>query len=374
MDRPLARRVLSLAAVYLLALGTGLGIFEVYLRTRHPELSRDATSDVVFDHRYNHSLGPNHEEIRQYQTYVIEKHYNSWGMAEPREPVVPKPPGVFRVLVMGDSFMQSPNATDSVAAVLEESLAGKRIGGRAIEVLNGGQSSYSPLLHWARFLHQYALLEPDAVVFAPDLTDVFDDYCRYQTYAVYDPSGRLARVEASDYGTGYRRYLERAGFYAVPLHSYRWIVSRLAMALEGRPSREARDGCQTIFAHSMMPQEYYSPGIAASLEFTLANVASFLGELGGRGIHRFVFTYPHRDQITGEMNRLFEFGISDACQKAGIPYRSFFDPMAAAHRRGVVIYAVEDMHFNLDGYRLLAEEVATFALEQPEQVLGARFD
>jgi hypothetical protein len=110
------------------------------------------------------------------------------------EPVpVEKTPGEFRILVLGDSFVEARQVLrkDNVCKVLERRLAERS--GRAVRVINAGISSYSPLLGYLFFQHELVKFKPDLVIFAFFANDVFDDI-RYTHNAKFAEDGRPLAV------------------------------------------------------------------------------------------------------------------------------------------------------------------------------------
>lgn len=76
----------------------------------------------------------------EYRTYV---RFNSKGLRD-REYPYEKGAGTFRILILGDSFVEgySVDADDLVSEVLEMELKKARLG-MQVEVINGGTSGYS---------------------------------------------------------------------------------------------------------------------------------------------------------------------------------------------------------------------------------------
>ncbi len=90
-----------------------------------------------------------------------------------------KPPGTYRILLLGDSFAEGYGVEESQTyqATLEKKLNAQY--SQTIEILNAGVQGYSPHLEYLYFLHQGLSLNPDLVILNLDLTDFSDDY-RYQ--------------------------------------------------------------------------------------------------------------------------------------------------------------------------------------------------
>lgn len=104
------------------------------------------------------------------------------------EVAVPKPPGVFRVLCLGDETVLGPELPEpeTLPARLQELLQARtRL---RVEVLNGGAPGDCPLLAWLRLRDSLLALQPDLVVLHFDMSDVADDQ-RYR---------RHTRVDAAD--------------------------------------------------------------------------------------------------------------------------------------------------------------------------------
>lgn len=91
---------------------------------------------------------------------------------------VAKPPGTFRVAVLGDSFVaafQVPRARD-FCSVMERGLQGcAELGGRKPEVLNFGVNAYGTGQELLTLEHRVWQYSPDVVVLAYFPNDIFDD-------------------------------------------------------------------------------------------------------------------------------------------------------------------------------------------------------
>jgi hypothetical protein len=137
---------------------------------------------------------------------------NSLGLRGP-EVAVPKPPGVYRVLVLGDdsTFAAETPLEETACARLQEllergvgvppsggpvvrdSTTGRttgrlKAGHRRVEVVNAGVPGYCPLLSYLLLKHSLLSLQPDLIVLNFDMTDVADDQ-RVRRYARMGPDG-----------------------------------------------------------------------------------------------------------------------------------------------------------------------------------------
>lgn len=101
--------------------------------------------------------------------------FNSAGMRDVEHPIV-KPPGVFRILLLGDSFMEAMQVTyeESLPSLLQRGLEARL--GRPVEVINAGVSGWGTDDE-LRYLTEYgSAYSPDLVVVAMTLhNDVSDN-------------------------------------------------------------------------------------------------------------------------------------------------------------------------------------------------------
>ena len=102
---------------------------------------------------------------------------NGLGLRGP-EVEVPKPPGTFRIVCLGDeSTLRRNTQAETFAARLKELLpVTSQV---ALEVINAGCPQTGPLLSYLSLRHRLLALAPDLVVFNFDMADVADDHrCR----------------------------------------------------------------------------------------------------------------------------------------------------------------------------------------------------
>ena len=94
--------------------------------------------------------------------YTVDVRINAAGLRD-RERALGKPPGVHRILAVGDSFVEGYTvpAERTVSRVLEESLITR---GCAVEVLNGGTTGYSTDQEYLFYLDDGERYQPDIVV------------------------------------------------------------------------------------------------------------------------------------------------------------------------------------------------------------------
>ena len=79
------------------------------------------------------------------------------------EPVIPKPPGILRILMLGDSFtFRFPVRDEETFCVLIAQ--GLRVQGLPFDVVNAGVSGYSPTPEYISLRDEFLSFDPDLVV------------------------------------------------------------------------------------------------------------------------------------------------------------------------------------------------------------------
>ena len=177
---------------------------------------------------------------------------NPMGLRDPRQEYA-KPPGTFRVLTLGDSYVEGAQVqvADTVALQLERLL--NRSGGQRTEVLNGGVFGYGTL-------QEYLLLELEGEKYAPDLVILY-------FYQGNDLSNNNFRLELKDENLEYalKPYLDVGEDGQPVIHS------------PPPPSRRT-DLRQRIREHSML---YNVIETGVVYKFELANPREEWNAVGG---------------------------------------------------------------------------------------------
>jgi len=170
----------------------GLVVIEAALRL--DEARRDGIRNQFVEDRVllHHRLRPNFDGVIRGARFTT----NSRGFRD-REFAVPKPPGIFRLVVLGDSFTEGSglDEADTMPRRLEARLRARSCG-PGVEVVNAGVSSYSPILYYLQLTHVIAPLGPDLVVVNFDMTDVQEDMIRTEI-ASLDADGLPLAVPAN---------------------------------------------------------------------------------------------------------------------------------------------------------------------------------
>lgn len=185
-----------------------------------------------------YALNPDHPEI------------SSQGLRD-REFDVPKPPGVFRILVLGDSVTYGVGVRpDETFPKRLESILNATNRTR-VEVLNAGVSGYTAYNEWQFFRRRGREFEPDLVIAALCLNDVVDPqlHWNYTRQAVANIPGEA--IPNPDYHLRHILPMLRArarlaeiargtanGDFPASSRLYQWLVRHVSRA-EARPDVDA---------------------------------------------------------------------------------------------------------------------------------------
>jgi hypothetical protein len=185
-------RTLLLRIFYIIVVAAAIiAISELSARAmyKHPYLTGLFKDDNIFHHMpppyYKGGMQSDGDFDLPFTT-------NNKGMRGPGDYTYDKDPGVFRIAVLGDSFMfgVGVKADETFSSVLEKMLNGASDGAEKYQVYNFGVNSFSPLLEYIYIKREVIRYEPDMVILMLDLCDIQDDYF-YEPHIVKDASGDI---------------------------------------------------------------------------------------------------------------------------------------------------------------------------------------
>jgi lysophospholipase L1-like esterase len=275
---------------------------------------------------------------------------NSTGFRGP-EYRTPKPSGLFRILLAGDSFTFGYGvAEDSTyGAQLERLLSGRPPTCESVQVVNGGVNGYNTEQEVA-FVQQLGLqLEPDLVIIGFNPNDI---------------------MEAAE-GKTMLRYpaLKKAlGRSAV----YQFFVPRLKSVVLRRAGEQYDSTIAKFIAGD--------PSVADRGE-RVRRVIDSLADVGKKGDFRLaVAVFPFADQVYGAPMRHWPPEIFDRLEAAsGIPVLDLLPAFRAAARQGQDLFLNEPTHHpNPSGLHIVATELHHFLEARgllptcPRSLVGAR--
>lgn len=364
-----------------------LAVLELGLRALW--IKRATVSSGLEHPHFHHRQLPNHTYRYTTAEFDVTIRTNSYGLRGP-DPVIPKPSGVTRLVMLGDSYVFGfPVAdTETFAARIEQMLRGS---GHRVEVVNGGVSGYSPTLEYVSLRDQFLAFEPDAVLLWYDLGDLQEDSW-FQKNLLYDADGRIVRADPRFINGrfGYWEWLKNhsalakyadikllrtfekirvlglPGYLRTKLRGER---AKVAIARLKRTQQAADAGAHDRFflVRESATEELIRPYWDVSRRYVLM-IRDLCAE---RGIRFAMGVYPYGmlvgpDQwATGRRFWGFEPGRTyDANAVRGL-YRAFaaqehiplidtFDSFRAAAASTKLFYD-EDGHFTPEGHRVLAE-------------------
>jgi lysophospholipase L1-like esterase len=346
---------------------------------------------------------------------------HGWWTQEDREFVVPvqinhhglrdvereyaKAPGVFRVLILGDSFVEAMHVPleATFPRVLEPLLSGNTNGVR-IEVMGAGVSGYGTASELLYFQHEGKRYQPDLVVLAfypgndvknnsPTLED--------KLKPVYATDGTLQKVVGDAPRKrlhGWRALLARSGAYhyirKVLLTQQPWLAEALA-----RHGLLQRDVIPTVAERDGVPVDYGVYAAAPSPEWQEAweHTEQLLGELQSAteasGARLTIAIVSSRDQVYPQWWQEVEATyprmesqswdldapqrrVETWCAQHGVPCVALAPPFrtAAAHGSEPLHYH-HDGHWTAAGHRLAASVLKDFLGQHglvPARQQGAR--
>ena len=301
---------------------------------------------------------------------------NSFGLRSP-EVSVPKAPGTFRILLLGDSFTFGFQAVgDTVfARKLEQILRGRSA---TVEVVNAGVLSYCPLLEYLQYRHHLQALEPDLVILNFDMSDV-QDHLEYSRNLVASSAGVPLFVTEPSLG--------EAPGWMPGLLSFQWAGRHLAAAARRRESAVegvpfARDEDRYIWALDNGPE------MDREVQSTLAPLTNLADLLRHDDIPLLLATYPQPWQVSADATPLppirDQYGIGRGTVHLNDrPFRKL-EAFAAAHGLPFFnatdafrqdsdpagLFLASDFHFTARGHAVYATALADYLTEHAVVRMG----
>lgn len=380
----------ALGALVIFGFALGLVVAEAGVRAyealRGPHGGAMGVDDSIRHHRWR----PNAQgKVRgvAYQT-------NSLGLRD-REYATVKPPGAFRLLMLGDSFTEGWTLPFEgvVAKQIERSLAIRCR--RPYEVINGGTASYSPLLEYLFLKEIGPRLQPDLVLLNFDMTDVHDDVVR-KPLARFDANGFPLAVPAD-------RRLQTA-ILMTPLgpspllRALDPINELLKSSILYQRLRRSRVGQSLLGSLSMTPERLEELGLVGNIQHDVLAITrggSFPGleaawadtghyivgirdvaRANGAAFALVVYPYAHQISATASLEGRRKFGMRPALYASDAPFRvleelgrregfpvlnlkAHFKAAIEAQERDQTsqLYWPHDVHFTVHGAKVFAQGV-----------------
>ena len=375
-----------LGVVLLVLLSTVFGLVLVEVALRLLPESSGKRSPFTTDPVLHHRLRPNAVT----RVRGVEFTTNSLGLRD-REVTREKPAGVFRILMLGDSFTEGGGLVlaDTVAKRVEAKLNAAPCGGR-YEVLNGGVGSYSPILEYL-FVKTVGLgLAPDLVVLNFDMTDVHDDFIR-TSGARFGPDGLpvavpsdrraetaillppLPKPAALAFLEPVERWANRLAIVQVVRKSR--VGKKLFGALRLSPERLDALGITGDIRYDIMAatRDGDSPDLREAWRLTERYLTALHGLLRARRIPFVLVAYPHPHQVSATESpggrRRFGVGaglfaserpfrtLAELGRREGFPFVNLLPLFRERSAAEGPLFWTDDIHHNPKGARVFAEGI-----------------
>lgn len=251
--------------------------------------------------------------------YAHSVSWNSAGFHD-GEHAVEKPPGVYRVMVLGDSFLEAlqVNEAESSHQLLEQLLNETAPPGQPVEVISAGVSGWGPAQELAYFQNEGYRYQPDLLLVfwysGNDLQDNLPVYRRTSTtgincYAPYfsrcsgqfDPAAWAAAPGLAPSVTE----CALAGKWAAAGLNWLYHHSRLYQHLEPLLIDPAARWQYSPVTLPWLPEGYQEPALAYSFQLTgdiYAELARLPEQYGGRALFALL---PYKMAVYSEVDPAF---------------------------------------------------------------------
>jgi lysophospholipase L1-like esterase len=306
--------------------------------------------------------------------------FNRQGFRD-RERTIAKPPGGYRILVLGDSFVEALQVPldEAFPAVLEDRLR-LRPGGGAVEVLAMGQSGFGTASELMRYLDFGADYRPDVVLLAFYAGNDVRDNSRLLSgdapgfYFTRDPDGALrpdrSRIEALERARDAETLADRLRRVS---DLFALVSERLYVLRQGRRATlpaAAADGGADLYL------EDAGPAWREAWDVTEAILDRLADETAARGSRLAIVSIGTAEQVEEELGRALVAGaagldldrpdrrLEAMAARRGVPCLRLAPGLRAAEAGGSgPLYGFGERrggHWNARGHRVAAELLERF--------------
>ncbi len=239
---------------------------------------------------WHHGFVPNSSGEFKTSEWDVKYSIDSLGFRD-REYGISKSDGVFRILMLGDSYTEGygVEADQSFSKVLERML-NNNSRSRKYEVINTAVGSYSPILEYLVLKYNGLALQPDMVILNYDWSDTHDDYT-YSRNAVWDGSQLIAvRSQLEEHKSFFFKVRD---FLSKHSYMYQFFAKKFAaVTSEIVPYDQESD--RVIFLRDNLTDKDYSVWFNNSVPYLL----SIKGVLQERNVPFIIHAYPYAVQIS----------------------------------------------------------------------------
>ncbi len=364
---------------FLISILCTLALLEVGVRYLNSFMGHYPQKDPIL----HHSLVPKAKLHTSNDEFDVTYQINSYGLRD-NEYTLEKPNDVFRILVLGDSytFGIGSNLEDTFSKVLEKKLQSENPQ-RKIEVINGGCSSYSPLLEYLFLVYKGLALHPDLVILNYDMSDVQDDY-KYGQVAVKDAEGKPIKVPPVDVQYYYKEikkgyqskyaFLEKSELYQFIMKRYYQLAGKRDVPYF---YQQAQVVAGNIEYDRDLPMRENAGDWKKYFENSAQNLKRIQNLLKENKIGFVIAIYPYGNLLNEKEwaigrklrgfdakvyhSQLFDY-LSDFCKEQGIPFLNMTPDFQAS--KDFPLYYPYDGHFTPAGNKVAAESLEKFLLKE----------
>ncbi len=356
-----------------------LALLELGIRYLNSYMGHYPQKDPIL----HHSLVPKAKLTTSNNEFEVTYQINSYGLRDQEYPLE-KPKDVFRILILGDSytFGIGSNLEDTFSKILEKKLQ-TDYPDKKIEVINGGCSSYSPLLEYLFLIYKGLALNPDMVLLNYDMSDVQDDY-KYGQVAIKDTQGKPIKVPPVDVQYYYREikkgYKSKYSFLEKS-ELYQFIVKRYYQLVGKKEAPYFYEQAQIVAGNIEydrdLPMRENGGDWKKYFENSAENLRWIQELLKKKHIQFVVAIYPYGNLLNEKewaigrklrgfdaktySSKLFDY-LDEFCKVQGIPFLNMLPYFQVSH--DFPLFYPYDGHFTPAGNKVAAHAIEDFLIKE----------
>ncbi|MGE4158768.1 MAG: SGNH/GDSL hydrolase family protein [Planctomycetota bacterium] len=341
MARPLKRKLAYFLLLVMAPLAMAEGL--VRLSGKAPKLLDlpffEEAEGLPYLHRRNHELR-GHNSTGEFE---LEARVNSRGFFD-TEWVLPKPAGLRRILMLGDSFTGGTGRKGARFYVNEvEKLLRERWGAEKVECVNFGVGGYFTQVERRLLELRGWELEPDAVVLNFTIGDIIDTYRGVEAIRLSHTGLLRAKHEEALGPVGTRLFIHS--------HALRWLLKQVVLNRQGFIMGDN-------LAEAYLPNGLHEP----QWQDVLAEIEKVHALCKERKLPFFLVYIPQYPAWLPGQDHPDKRLAAWAADK-GFPYIRVLDSIRELAQSGAVVSYPKDGHYTDEGEAVLSKAVAG-ALEE----------
>lgn len=364
-------------------------ISEIVLRVQEPFLgimqTRDISREVLEAFvmyephpRWDHTLAPN---IRQWVSRGGSEQWfetNSQGFRHPNDIQNPKPKGVFRIFVMGDSFTEGAAPGQTVSNWISQKLQ-KDYPSVNFEVINAGVSSESLIPYTVRLRHQIFSFSPDLIIVNVDNSDVRDDMELVPVTSL-DEQGIPVKISQSFekhrklkawLHNPFLETLRQAGNHSYFMKLLWNIFFRIQIKIVERNQRwieQPEEIRRALFDYIWIVKKDLTPIEQKLLKGWEVWIDALVTLCRREKVPVFLTTYPHPENFLPDSGQHVREILAQKSKELTVPYFDAYESLAVF--KPEEIYLPEDVHYNAYGTQKWGEALGGFVSRELSKILG----